>query len=125
MRRAAHFARRFILALVLAVFASTALDFLVLDGPRITDRVFSPSLVARCSALRQGMSQGDLLQRIDGWHPATFQMLRGNSIEFSQDGEGSCKIEMDPITKTVVKAQWQSNERGKYDLSGADAYPEQ
>jgi len=123
--RPAHTVSRLILVIGASLLASILLDLLVLDGPKIVDRISSPSLEHRCSALREGMSRSEALETIDGRFPAHFQILRENSIEIDQGQDGTCRVEIDSVTNKVIKVSRQAAEPGRYDLSGADAYPEE
>jgi hypothetical protein len=125
MRKAARIVTRLILVIGASLLASILLDLLVLEGPRIIERISSPSLEHRCSALREGMSRSEALETIDGRFPAHFQTLRENSIEIDQGLEGTCKVEIDSVTNKVIKVSRQAAEPGRYDLSGADSYPEE
>lgn len=125
MPRSAYIVGRLILVIGTSLLASILLDLLVLEGPRIIDRISSPSLEHRCSALREGMSKSEALETIDSRFPAHFQIFRENSIEIDQGLEGTCKVEIDSVTNKVIKVSRQAAEPGRYDLSGADAYPEE
>jgi len=124
MARSLNIFTRVFLVLCVSLAASIAIDFLVLDGPRIVERVFSPSLRHLCTALREGVNKEEVFKAVDGHFPAQFQTLRENSIEINGNEGGTCKIEMDFATKKIVKATWEPGGPARFDLSGADAYPE-
>lgn len=125
MLRVLRFVGAAVAAILILVLASIALDRVVVDVPASVRKLSFPTTRGECSNLKEGMSEADLFNRIDKTDRAPWQTLTGDTIEFQVRNDGTCKVQMDHISRRVVRAEFEATKPGGFDLSGADSYSDE
>jgi hypothetical protein len=109
--------------LVLMILSSLLGDALLFKAPSLAARAFAPSGKALCQQLRSGTSQEEVLRRIDGWFPPSYERLDESRLEFLHSNEGTCVVEIDHLTRRVSATHFEPPQPASWDTRG-DWYPE-
>lgn len=92
---------------VVGLTASLLIDALVLDSPRLTSDMFSPSTTSACKRFKQGMTQSEVLSWIDDEFSPRSEVLGQGYVSFVGIDGDSCVVEFDLSTSRVVSVHFE------------------